>query len=360
MKAATLTADRIWYSACNEDTASEIAVLRPQGKRLLCITASGARVFDLLLADPVQILGIDQNPAQTRLAELFVRAWQHLDDDAFVRFIGLEPSESRFDTLDEVLKTTDPATQAFWRGQASAVRSGVLYSGRWESYLTRMQGFASRKRRDLADRLLGAASIDEQYDIWTREWDGPAWRRLLGLLSLRPLWVYVLREPGLQFVPRSFDIAAYVQARLDHAARTQLFRTTPFAWMILKGHYSPHALPPYLQRANYAKLRARLDRLDLRTLSLQEALQAASPGAFDGASLSDYSSYCDRDVQAGVWRDLSRAIAPNGRVVERKFFNKSGLDLPLAHGFARDEALENTLHAADGAFFYSFVAAHKS
>ena len=53
----------------------------------------------------------------------------------------------------------------------------------------------------------------------------------------------------------------------------------------------------------------------------------------------------------------SIVMRAGGRVCERKFFNKTGVDLPTSFGFARDRALEELLNERDGAFFYSFVVA---
>lgn len=95
------------------------------------------------------------------------------------------------------------------------------------------------------------------------------------------------------------------------------------------------------------------------TASIQDFLRDCAPDSLGAVSLSDYSSYCDVEVQRGVWASLARAVTADGRVCERKFFNKSGTDLPEALGFTRDRALEDQLFREDRAFFYSFVVAGK-
>ena len=135
------------------------------------------------------------------------------------------------------------------------------------------------------------------------------------------------------------------------------------AEIVRRGHslaahgWSQGTLPAYLTEAGHALIGERIGRLTLRTESLQSAIAAPDAEAFDAASLSDYSSYCDLDAQRAVWRDLARVMRQGGRVCERKFFNKTGADLPTSFGFARDRALEELLNERDGAFFYSFVVA---
>ena len=223
--------------------------------------------------------------------------------------------------------------------------------------MRRFIGWAGARRRKLAAKLLACADSQEQWDLWRAEWDDWQWRLFLKALALRPLWRWGLREPGIAFVPREFDMANYAKSRFDHAARQLHLGQLPFAWMLLTGAYRPDVLPAYLTEAGHALIRERIGRLTLRTESLQSAIAAPDAEAFDAASLSDYSSYCDLDAQRAVWRDLARVMRAGGRVCERKFFNKTGADLPTSFGFARDRALEELLNERDGAFFYSFVVA---
>ncbi len=359
VKAAALD-HRIWYAASNEDGASEISALNPAGRRVMSITASGSRTFDLLTADPALIVSIDQNPAQTALAELLAEGYRRLSYPSFAGFVGLDDATPvRPDDMIAMIDALSPPSQAFWRRNEQLIDAGLVYCGRWESFLRTMHRLAGPRRRALAARLLAANTLDEQYALWRDQWDDRGWHWLLRLLSVRVLWRYVAREPGIAFVPPDFDIAGYVAARFDHAARHVLFRDSPFAWLMLAGAYSREVRPAYLSEHGFAKISSRIDRVHFVTGAVQTFLSTTPSDSFDAASLSDYSSYCGVEVQRALWHDLSRAIAPGGRVCERKFFNKTGTDLPDAAGFRRDVGAEARLFASDRAFFYSFVVAEK-
>ena len=360
MSAARLAPSTIWYSACNEDTASEIAALSPAGKRVLCITASGSRAFDMLLADPAHVTAIDQNPAQTALAELFAAAYRQFDYPIFCELVGLRESGDRTTLLNMLIPSLSDQAAAFWRVNRGLAAHGILYCGRWEGFLRRFRRWAGPRRRALADRILRCVDLDAQWTLWRDEWDDWRWRLLLRAVAVRPLWRWGLREPGIAFVPRDFDMAGYASERFEHAARHLQLARLPFAWLLLNGAYAGDVLPPYLTQAGHAVIRSRLDRLTLRTESLQGAIDPAEWGEFDAVSLSDYSSYCDLAEQRRLWRGLSVALAPGAKVCERKFFNKSGMCLPLEQGFVRDETLERRLDAGDGAWFYTFVAAART
>lgn len=359
MKATALNPNLVWYSASNEDTRSEIEALGPEGKSLLCITASGSRTFDLLIANPARIVSIDQNPAQTAFAELLAASYRQLSYAEFSGFAGITPNPDRQAQLDRLFPSLPAEAAAFWRRNRDAIDGGLIYCGKWEGHLRLIQRMAGRRRRNLAERLLAAPGLGAQLDLWREEWDDGQWRLFLRLLAVRPFWIYVLREPGMRFVPPEFDMRAYVRGRFDHAARTTRFAEAPFAWLMLNGAYRADVLPPYLTEAGFEQIRDRIDRVTFLTASLQDHLARCDAGSFGGASLSDYSSYCDAGMQRTVWAGLARAMAPGGRVCERKFFNKSGDGLPAEAGFVRETPLEQRLFEEDRAIFYSFIVAQK-
>lgn len=359
MTATQLSQSTIWYSACNEDTASEIAALEPTGKRVLCITASGSRAFDLLLADPAHILSIDENPAQTALAKLYAAAYSHYDYPTFCALLGLKESSIRRTLLARLLPHLSETAQTFWQRNQHLADMGLLYCGRWEGFMRRIASWSGKKRHRLAQQLLSCDTVEAQWLLWQTRWDDWQWRLFLRGLSCRPLWRWGFKEPGISFVPKTFDIMGYARARFEHAAKNLYLRNLPFAWLVFTGAYPPHALPPYLTEAGHTTIRERIGRLTLKTASLQDTVAADGVDMFDAVSLSDYSSYCDAAEQARVWQNLRRKVTVTGRVCERKFFNKSGTEAPLGAGFERLTSLENTLNARDGAWFYTFVIAQK-
>jgi len=359
MTAKQLNQSIIWYSACNEDASSEIAALEPAGKRILCITASGSRAFDLLLADPAEVISIDENPAQTALAELYSAAYLHYEYDDFCALLGLIDNGDRIALLDGLLPHICASAQFFWKANRHLAKNGLLYCGRWEGYMRKFMRWAGARRRKLATRLLNCATIDEQRSLWKSEWDDWQWRLFLRILAIRPLWRWVLDEPGIAFIPKDFDMTAYARAQFDHAAHNLHLRQLPFAWLLLKGSYHPDILPLYLTKEGHTLIRSRISRLKLHTASLQQTVAATEAQIFDAISLSDYSSYCDVAEQDKVWRNLARHLPTGGRVAERKFFNKTGMELPDNIGFKRQNSLEQQLNANDGAWFYTFVVAVK-
>ena len=88
--------ETINYSSVNEDSNSEFKALNiNKNDTVLCITGSGARILDLLIKDPKEIVAVDFNPCQNFLLELKIAAIQKLEYEDFLRFIGIMPCPDR-------------------------------------------------------------------------------------------------------------------------------------------------------------------------------------------------------------------------------------------------------------------------
>ena len=343
------------YSAANEDGASELAALRLDVRsRVLCITASGARPLELLLGDPQSVLAVDFNATQNHLLELKMAAYRGLEYDEFTVFIGLRPGDGacRRSTYARLAPALSPSARAYWDAQSEKIAQGVLYCGRWESFM-RMFARLTFGRRDLLRRLFACRALAEQQELWRQEWDNRVWRGFLKAISQRWLWRYVLREPGVVNVPADFDVAGYLHARFAHVARTRLFRDTPYLSLMLSGRYDPAgALPLHLSPEHYETIKARLDRITIVTQDLAALLEEPeSRGAYDAFSVSDFSSYATPSLHERIWRGLERSARPGARVCERQFLVKH----QTSTRGQRDEVLAERLQDEDGAFIYSFI-----
>ena len=320
----------------------------------LCITASGARPLELLLGNPRSVLALDFNPAQNHLLELKMAAYRSLDYAEFTAFIGLCPvgTEQRLHTYSRLASQLSPSARFFWAGQSRKIVDGVLYCGRWESYL-RLLAKLAFNRRDLLKRLFACQTLSEQAELWNREWDNGVWRAILGVLSIRSFWRYVLREPGIEYVPAGFNIAGYIGGRFAHAAQTRLFRDTPYLSLLLRGGYDPaESLPLHLAPEHYDTIRDRVGRITVVTNDLASLLEEpSSREAYDAFSLSDFSSYATPALHERIWRGLEQAAMPGARICERQFLVKH----PLITSGRRNKDLELRLQDSDSAFIYSFV-----
>jgi S-adenosylmethionine-diacylglycerol 3-amino-3-carboxypropyl transferase len=350
--------EHINYAASHEDGRSELRALAlDASSRVLCITGSGSRALDLLVARPRELVAIDFNPAQTQLLALKLAAMRALSYTEYVGFIGLVAHSERLALYARVRPRLAPAARAFWDRRRSILARGVLYCGRWERFLRAMVAPAAFARRGLIARVFACRSLDEQRSLWLREWNTPGWDRYLGLLANRFMWTRIVREPGMRHIPPELDIVRCIRARFDRAAGSYLFRDSAWAWLVFHGRLNPDGpLPPHLQREHFDVLAAEAASVKLVSVSLLSYLEGPGAGSFSAFSLSDFGSYADDASYAATHRAVHRAALPGARLCERQFLVPRDPTRIPGLSLVRDAALERELAQHDNSVVYDFVA----
>ncbi|TAE50403.1 MAG: DUF3419 family protein [Bacteroidetes bacterium] len=350
---------RLVYAASNEDSLSELEALHTgPNDRILTITGSGARALGLLLIPSAEVVAIDQNPAQTHLLHLKIAAIQTLTYPQLLEFLGVTPSEQRVYYYQFIRPKLPAEVAAWWDHEHRSIRKGVLYSGTWEQYLAGLAQ-AGNTRAALRRRLFEARDLEEQVQIWEQEWDNSLWKSYLYLISRRWLWRYVLKEPGVQFIPARMDLGAILYHRFDAFAHRCLLRESDFAVLMFWGKYQPqYALPLYLQEQHLETMRQEAGRISAVTAPLDSYLKTPSAGLFDAFSLSDFSSYADIDSYKRTWHEVVSAAAPNARFCERQFLVPHAIPPELAPRVTCDEHLSRQLTDSDKSFIYTLRAGH--
>lgn len=350
---------KINYAFANEDGASELAALElGPTDTALCLTGSGARALDLLIAGPRRVTSIDLNPAQTHLLELKTAAYRLLEYPQLLAFFGLAECEDRGAVYRRLRGQLSTAAAAFWDRRGRAIAGGVCFCGSWERWIRALARLGWPRRRVLR-RLYEAPDREAQARIWRDQWDGALWRGTLWLIARRWIWRHVFREPGIEAVPAELEIFQAMRERFEHLAREVLIRDAFFPQMLFFGRVlNPAALPLHLQEKNAALIKERLDRLEPVTADLIDFLEG-TPRSFDAFSLSDFSSYTRPHQYDRVWRSVLRRLAPGGRACERRFLVR--LDpterpalAPWMAGVSRRPALEAELDRSDRSFIYRF------
>lgn len=351
---------KINYSAANEDGNSERNFLSigPQD-RVLCVTGSGARPLDLLVDDPESLIAIDLNPTQTSLCELKKACYKELEYEDFCAFIGLTPSSisKRRSTYKLLKSQLSPQARAFWDIHESELEKGILYCGTWEAFMQIMAKFAGVRSKALA-RLFSCESLDEQSIIWDKEWDDFVWKSSLWLLSKRFIWKYVLKEPGIEFVPTRMNIFWYIYDRFDHCSRTFLIKENPYAHLLLRGRYHKNYLPLHLQSKNFYTIKDRIGCLNVHTGSLIDYLNSHRlKNSISAFSLSDFSSYANPEMYTRIWDGVISSAKNHAKACERQFLVKYDPREIFPLRISRDRETEEMLKKKDDTFIYSFVCA---
>ncbi len=360
------------YSASNEDSASELSALKiTDSDQVVCISGSGARSLDLLIANPQTIYSVDFNPSQNHLLNLKIAAFRALEYEQFVQFMGLpnskqtskQTSQQDAQVLEKVKTSLAAESQEFWAKNQNLIQRGLLYCGTWEKLLAWISKATILRRRHVAG-LLDAPDLESQTEYWQKHWSGSFFKNFLKLAFNRFLWTTIIREPGAKLIPIDFDPAEYLRGCIENMAHHSLLRENPYANLLFYGKYTDQCeLPIHLRPQNFETIKSRVDRIKVITAPLNEYL-VQHPNQFDAYSLSDFSSYAPPELYHSIWNAVVSSANENARFCERFFMVKMNQILQDNQTNRRreqwescvvaDKQLEQELQRSDHTCLYSF------
>lgn len=248
-------APRVLFGRMYEDSAIERAVFEP-GSRVFCIASAGCTAISL--APDHEVVAVDINPAQIAYAAQRIAGAPMLHGSA-----------------ENLMRLGRPLLRlAGWR--ASTLRAFL----------------------DLDDPL-------RQREFWKAHLDTRRFRlglsMLLSVTALRAAYAPRL----LASLPERF--AAVLRARMERCFSAHPNRTNPWARALLAGELANDPVP--------AEAKAiRLVQSDAAAF-----LEQASPGSFDGLTLSNILDGADDAYRQRLFHGVCRAAAPGAMVVLRSF-----------------------------------------
>ncbi len=276
-----------------------------------------------------------------------------LSQPEFLRLIGSRPGDDRGALLDRVLQRLSAAEQAFWAARrVDVIAHGAGGVGKFERYFRLM-------RTNLLPLVHSRATIEtvfrpmsdkaERRRFHDTRWNSWRWRLLLKLFFSRFTMGRLGRDPAF-FDHVEGSVADHVARRIVHAAVDLEPAKNPYLHWILKGGHGD-ALPHAWRPENYALIRERLDRLEIRHGSLEAFIMTGEKA--DGFNLSDIFEYMNPQTFADVYGAVISATNPGGRLVYWNMMAPRRMPPQHASRMERLEAQEAAGKAADKAFFYS-------
>src|SRR4051812_24825770 len=173
-------------------------------------------------------------------------------------------------------------------------------------------------------RLLEARSITEQRRFFELHVAPLFQKRLVRWATSQPLSLYGLGIPPAQYgvLAASGDgaMAGVLQERLEKLACGFPLRENYFAWQAFGRSYAPGAsgpLPLYLQARNYANIRLRAERVEVRHASCTDVLNAMQPSSADRFVLLDAQDWMTDGQLSDLWSGINHAASRDARVIFR-------------------------------------------
>ena len=373
----TLAFSGLVYPQIWEDPEVDAAAMELEaGHHVVAIASGGCNVLSYLAQAQVRVTAIDLNMNHVALLRLKLAALRALPDwESLHALFGAQAHHARLALARGLLGHLDATTRDFWLARDISGRRRIsLFAGDIyrRGLLGRFIGLGHLLARlhgvDVSG-LMRARDLAEQ-QAWFDAHVAPLFDRpVVRWLARRRFALFGLGIPPEQY--RSLcegddgAMATVLRLRLRRLACDFPLSRNYFAWQAFARRYGEPgqvALPPYLEPANHARVRASADRVDVRHASMTEALSAMPAGSVDRFVFLDAQDWMSNDQLAGLWEQVGRAAAPQARVIYRTA--GEACDLPsrvpaaLLSAWRYEEARSRELGARDRSAVYGGFHLH--
>lgn len=340
--------------------------------RLITIASAGCNVLNYLAADPSRIIAVDLNPNHVALTRLKLAALANLPTyESFFRFFGIAKDKANSEAFDACLsEQLDEQTRRYWQkhvplhGRRINMFSRDLYR---HGLLGRFIGIlhaVARLHGKRLENIVAARNPAEQRAAFERTIAPLFDYKSIKLLSRTPISLYALGIPPAQYDElvgaSNGDPISVLRQRVEKLACDFPVSENYFAWQAFARSYdleNRQALPAYLQREVYDRIRPRAGRAEVHHASLTDFLRQQPSQSLHRFVLLDAQDWMTPDVLAELWREIDRtADSRDARVI----FRTAGVDSPLPRKLPLEllapweylESASRDLHALDRSSIY--------
>ena len=338
---------------------------------VVSIASGGCNAMSYLCAKPAKVTALDLNGAHVALLRLKQAAAINLPDQrSFHTFFANGGIASNIKSYDAILAPKlDDATRAYWetrtisgRRRISQFSRGFYRSGLLGGFIRTAHIVARLHGVDLR-KILECETLEDQKAFFDSQLVPLLNRPTIQWLTRRPAALFGLGIPPKQYTALASDnvggIGSVLRERLERLACAFPLRDNYFAWQAFGLSYgtgSDAPLPPYLEQANFARVRSAAVRLDVRHDSVTEFLRCSSPKSVDCVVLLDAQDWMSASELNDLWTQITRAARPGARVIFRTAANElllpGKLDPRILDRWSRDDARSEALHLRDRSAIY--------
>jgi S-adenosylmethionine-diacylglycerol 3-amino-3-carboxypropyl transferase len=340
--------------------------------KLVTIASAGCNILSYLSANPAHIVAVDVNRSHLALAELKLKALEHLPSyESFFLFFGDGNSHENLSSYKQFIQPNlSPKTRRYWddnfllrRQRFRWFAKGFYNRGLLSNFLSLLNVLAKMTGHD-PSRLVNAHSLEEQRIIFDEQ-IAPLFDNWLTMTFIRsPLSLFALGIPPAQY-ERFLDASdghlhALWRNRIERLACDFPIEGNYFAWQVFARRYDIQyrkAIPHYLQPEIYERIYDRARRVDLQWISLLDFLADQPKNSIHRYALMDVQDWMNAEQIGKLWDQIDRtADLHDARVIFRTAGNlaQAARDLPSAAmaGWKYLEAESRRFHEMDGASIY--------
>ena len=335
------------YNQIWEDPDVDIRAMRiGPDSRIITIASGGCNILNYLAVDPASVTAVDLNPNHLALTRLKIAAVKHAPDyETFFRFFARGDDSRNVEVYWKHLEPhLDAETRAYWNGRAGWLRRRRISMFARDFYRFSLLGKFIGMMRVMSrlygldtTQILKARSMDEQREIFERDWARVFNSWFVRWVANRPVVYYMLGIPPQQFdelagSAKEGQTAAMLRGRIEKMACDFPIETNYFAWQAFSRHYDTErclGVPDYLKADTFALLRDRTAKVDVNHVIMTDFLAAKPEGAFDRFVLLDAQDWMNEEQITDLWRQITRIAPAGGRVIFRTAGEISPLERKL-------------------------------
>ena len=319
------------YAQIWEDPVVDMEALAIEpGHRIATIASGGCNVFSYLVADPAEIVAVDLNTAHVALNNLKRVAIERLPDyDSFRRFFADADDKTNVDAYRiHVRPYLDEVSIHYWEGRDLIGRRRIngfargLYKRGLLGNFIGLAHIVARLHRVDPREFLAATTVEEQRAIFEAKFAPIFDRKFIRWITDQRSSLFGLGIPPAQYdaLAGGKPMADVLRARLEKLACDFPLADNYFAWQAFGRRYAKDGtapLPPYLQAANYAAVKARAGRVTMLHANMTDMLAAADAASFDRYVFLDAQDWMSDAQLAALWTEVTRTARPGARVLFR-------------------------------------------
>jgi S-adenosylmethionine-diacylglycerol 3-amino-3-carboxypropyl transferase len=344
---------RIRYAQCWEDADVLLKALDVKaGDVCISVASAGDNSLSLLSRESSKVIAVDFNRQQIACLELKARAIKFLSYEDLLCLVGVKPGD-RLALYAKLRPHLSQETRNFFDVQKLDLSRGIGHSGKFEKYfeIFRNAALPFVHSKETCDDLLIKRNSEDRKRFFDEVWNTAKWRTLFRMFFSRKVMGLLGRDPAFfQYVQT--DVAQAILDRTQYALTVLDPAENPYMQWILKGNYVT-ALPHYLRKDNYEKIKANIDKLELRVGSIESVLEELPPGSVDKFNLSDIFEYMSMDNYHKLLSELVLAGRTGAKLVYWNMLAPRSRPERMSPVLKSHTELAEQLHKEDKAFFYS-------
>ncbi len=344
--------DRLHFAQVREDPLLEMEALNPSAEDSLVIVGSGGcTALSLLSMGAGRVAAVDLNRSQNHLIELKLAA-ASLPWTATLALLGARKcsAKDRQAAYRECRSLLGAAAQAYWDARPSAIEKGLLNAGVTERFIrtvvTALETLVLSRAR--IARMLRSESIEEQAELFGREWDTLGWRGLFHILLNRVVFRRAYDPAFFSHLERP-SFAAHFRARAEYTLTQLSVQDNYFLHHMLNNEYPLNSLPPYLGGQGSLAVAAGRDALTLVDGSMTAYLRSLPGQSISGFALSNICEWLEPGAIDEMFAEVVRTARPNARLCFRNFVGWTEVPERWRSVIVEDRALGEAMIARDRA-----------